>query len=145
MARAGGTSGGCTSPSVEALDALCLLSTAVQGLPDLAIEQNLLPDAGPIAEAAPGSLEATWDVALLETRLADLRKPAGKAADPEAIASGLSQLNRYLSRAWYRAGSPRAGTRTVRRRSISPSSRTWSATSSTPWSATSATSASATS
>ena len=144
-----GTSGGnkrrLYKPSVEALDALRLLSTAVQGLPDLAIEQNLLSDAGTIAEAAPGSLDATWDVALLETRLADLRKPAGTAADPEAIASGLSQLNRYLSRAWYRRGSPRAGTRTVRRRSIWPSSRTWSATSSTPWSATSATSASATS
>jgi RNA polymerase sigma factor (sigma-70 family) len=109
----GGTSGGnkrrSYKPTVEALDALRLLSTAVQGLlPDLAIEQNPLSNAGAIAEPdlTPGSIEATWDVALLETRLADLRKPAGKAADPEAIASGLSQLNRYLSRAWYRAGIP---------------------------------------
>ncbi len=105
-----GTSGGnkrrLYKPSVEALDALRLLSTAVQGLPDLAIEQNLLSGAGSIGEAAPGSLDATWDVALLETRLADLRRPAGTAADPEAIASGLKQLNRYLSRAWYRAGIP---------------------------------------
>jgi RNA polymerase sigma factor (sigma-70 family) len=95
-------------PTVEALDALRLLSTAVQGLPGLAIEQNLLPGAGLIAdpELTPGSIEATWDVALLETRLADLRKPVGRTADPEAIASGLSQLNRYLSRAWYRAGIP---------------------------------------
>ena len=78
------------------LDALCLLSTAVQGLPGLAVEHNLLPDAGSIAgpDLTPGFIEATWDVALLETRLADLRKPAGKAADPEAIASGLPQLNR---------------------------------------------------
>ncbi|MEJ7638292.1 MAG: sigma-70 family RNA polymerase sigma factor [Singulisphaera sp.] len=101
-----GTSGGnkrrLYKPSVEALDALRLLSTAVQGLPDLAIELNLPSDAGSIGEAAPGSLDATWDVALL----ADLRKPAGTVADPEAIASGLSQLNRYLSRAWYRAGIP---------------------------------------
>jgi len=105
-----GTSGGNTrrfyKPSVEALDALRLLSTAVHGLPELAIEQNLLSGAGTIAEAAPGSLDATWDLALLETRLADLRAPAGRAADPEAIASGLSQLNRYLTRAWYRAGIP---------------------------------------
>jgi len=105
-----GTSGGnkrrLYKPSVEALDALRLLSTAVQGLPDLAIEQNLLSGAGSIGAAAPGSLDATWDVALLETRLADLGKPAGSVADPEAIASGLSQLNRYLSRAWYRAGIP---------------------------------------
>ena len=108
----GGTSGGSKrrlyKPSVEALDALRLLSTAVQALPDLVIEQNFLTGAGPIVEATPGSLDATWDVALLETRLADLRKPAGSAADPEAMASGLSQLNRYLSRAWYRAGIPEA-------------------------------------
>ena len=79
MARAAGTSGGLYKPSVEALDALRLLSAAVQGLPDLAIEQNLLSDAGSIAEAAPGSLDATWDVALLETRLADL---GGRPARP---------------------------------------------------------------
>ncbi len=106
----GGTGGGnkrrLYKPTVEALDALRLLSTAVGGLPDLVIEQNLLAGAGAIRDAAPGSLDATWDFALLETRLADLRKPAGTAADPEAIASGLSQLNRYLSRAWYRAGIP---------------------------------------
>jgi len=95
-------------PTVEALDALRLLSAAVQGLPDVAIEQKFLSGAELIAEPelTPGSLESTWDVALLETRLADLRKSAGQAADPEAIASGLSQLNRYLSRAWYRAGIP---------------------------------------
>jgi RNA polymerase sigma factor (sigma-70 family) len=93
-------------PSVEALDALRLLSAAVQGLPDLAIEQNLVPGEGLIGEPTPGSLDATWDVALLETRLADLLGPARSPADAEAIASGLSQLNRYLSRAWYRAGIP---------------------------------------
>lgn len=96
------------TPSIEALDALRLLSVAVPGLPELAIEQNLLPDAGTSAEPAPGSLEATWEVARRDTRLADLRDPNGRVADPEAIASGLAQLSRYLSRAWYRAAIPEA-------------------------------------
>ena len=43
----------------------------------------------PRARRAPGSIEATWDLALLETRLADLRKPAGRAADPGGDRLGL--------------------------------------------------------
>ena len=76
---------------------------------------------------APPVSSATWDAALVQTHLADfLTSPvistsattAGAAtpattsrstlvdSDPAAITSGLSQLNKYLSRAWYRAGMP---------------------------------------
>lgn len=102
-------------PTVEGLEALRLLS---------AVQAHLLPgmvDAGdpstdrtpptPEALAAPISNE-TWDAALGHTRLADLlAAPSGSSttnpttvSNPTEIASGLSQLNRYLSRTWSRAG-----------------------------------------
>jgi RNA polymerase sigma factor (sigma-70 family) len=61
----------------------------------------------------------TWDAALLESRLADLLSdhPSQDASAPvtaspastsdlAAQQSGLAQLNKYLSRAWYRAAIP---------------------------------------
>jgi DNA-binding CsgD family transcriptional regulator len=74
--------------------------------------------AGPEAPTGPVS-SATWDAALGHARLADLLSapvtPVGtpaspaattSAADPALINSGLAQLNKYLNRAWYRAGIP---------------------------------------
>jgi RNA polymerase sigma factor (sigma-70 family) len=63
---------------------------------------------------------ATWDAALGHSRLAEFLSeppattlaPSGPtsastvAADSAAVASGLNQLNKYLNRAWYRAGIP---------------------------------------
>ena len=70
---------------------------------------------------------ATWDEALVQTELAELlnspahpslaTSPAASSptatsqstttdTDPVALASGLSQLNKYLNKTWYRAGIP---------------------------------------
>jgi RNA polymerase sigma factor (sigma-70 family) len=47
--------------------------------------------------------EAAWDAALDSAHLSDLLAPDDQPSEAE-IASGLSQLNRYLSRAWFRGG-----------------------------------------
>lgn len=93
-------------PGVEALEALRLLSIAVQTLPNLAAEHDLLAPSAPLGTDAPTTPDSTWDLALAETRLADLLGPTTSPADAQEISAGLSQLNRYLSRAWYRAGIP---------------------------------------
>jgi RNA polymerase sigma factor (sigma-70 family) len=96
-------------------------------LPGMVAERDLLAD--PTHDAlTPGSdavvpsvSSAAWDAALGHTRLADLlaesaahpspASPSAPAAstqpaDPAAIQSGLTQLDKYLNRAWYRAGIP---------------------------------------
>jgi RNA polymerase sigma factor (sigma-70 family) len=120
-------------PTVEALEALRLLSAAAQThpLPGIVAERDLHPDPLPEpltpTEGTPASAvsSATWDAALGRTRLAELlsdpqtRNPSTAATvtttasptvasppDSQAIASGLTQLNKYLSRTWYRAGIP---------------------------------------
>ena len=122
-------------PRVEGLEALRLLSGATQAHPlaAIAVEQDLLAEPGqhpapPGDDAlAPPVSSATWDAALVQTHLADLltspvtftsatttaatvsattSQSTPIETDPAAIASGLSQLNKYLSRAWYRAGLP---------------------------------------
>ena len=108
-------------PAVEAMEALRLLSSATASLPPsgLAAEHNVLADPGtgaaPLANDLAPVSSATWDAALVQTRLADLLSGTGSAAsgsasttasDPADLALGLSQLNKYLNRAWYRAGVP---------------------------------------
>jgi DNA-binding CsgD family transcriptional regulator len=111
-------------PTVEGLEALRMLSAATAHvLPGMAAEQGL-PSDGSGAPAIPGHdapqpsvFNDAWDAALGNTRLTDLlsapgntttaaSSPAQAKADPAAISSGLSQLDRYLNRAWYRAGIP---------------------------------------
>jgi len=89
-------------PTVEALEALRLFSGATATLPDLAAEQAEI--AAPMAPAP--STTGAWDAALAGASLADLLGThAGRpAVDVEATVSGLSQLDRYLGRAWGRAG-----------------------------------------
>lgn len=95
-------------PAVEALEALRLLSSAAQTLPELAVERDVIYAPLPVEAPTPGFSEAdaAWDEALGQTHLADiLGSTVGEEErDPEAVESGLLQLNRYLSRAWYRAG-----------------------------------------
>ena len=115
------------SPTVERLEAVRLLSSATQSHPlaSLAAEHDVLTDpTGAVPHLADGShavSSATWDAALVQTELADILGPGvGSAAtsanspkvvapptatpDTQALTSGLTQLNKYLSRAWYRAG-----------------------------------------
>jgi RNA polymerase sigma factor (sigma-70 family) len=120
-------------PTVEGLEALRLPSglAEMQPLAALAALRDLLVDfaqqALPPVELAPGAAvsSTTWDAALDMTPVADLLSnssasiasssaptasadlsPADSPVDTTAMASGLSQLNKYLSRAWYRAGIP---------------------------------------
>jgi DNA-binding CsgD family transcriptional regulator len=107
---------------LEAAEALRLLSSASAGAPvtGLAAEHNLRPDPAPLVptpvDASVAVLNATWDAALGQTQLVEILSgvdPAANSApttastsDPTTLSSGLTQLNKYLSRAWYRAGIP---------------------------------------
>jgi RNA polymerase sigma factor (sigma-70 family) len=117
-------------PTVEGLEALRLLSSATQAhaLTDVAVQHDLPTDLLPLGDEAltHGVSTATWDEALVQTQLADLFSspahpslatstatssttlPQSTASDTDAVAlaSGLSQLNKYLNKTWYRAGIP---------------------------------------
>jgi RNA polymerase sigma factor (sigma-70 family) len=120
-------------PTVEGLEALRLLSSAAQAHPlaGVAAHHDLAADSSHQARTldndARAVSSATWDAALVETELSEILNPAGSAptiapaaspaqagpaqsapstSDLEAMTSGLSQLNKYLNRAWYRAGIP---------------------------------------
>ena len=104
------------------MEALRLLSTASPAaqVVGIAAEHNLLPDTTtgpvPVLSDPPSYSSATWDEALLQTQLADLLSAPSTTktsspstainSDPAALTSGLNQLNKYLSRAWYRAAIP---------------------------------------
>lgn len=112
-------------PTVEGLEALRLLSVAqAHLLPGMVAERDPRADSGhePLAPSQdthglPVS-NATWDAALGHTRLADLlagttspapsvsgsATPVPASVDPAQVNAGLAQLNKYLIRAWYRAG-----------------------------------------
>jgi DNA-binding CsgD family transcriptional regulator len=92
-------------PTVEALEALRMLSDASAVLPDLPPQGALLAPV-PLDTTAPQTSNDAWDAALGQTLLSDLLAPAKSPTDASAISSGLSQLNRYLSRTWFRAGVP---------------------------------------
>ena len=133
-------------PTVEVMEALRLLSgAATASLPGVVVEHNVLADHGtgarPLVSALPSISGDTWDAALLHTQLADLlsspglalvSSPAGASTSDAAVSSGLAQLNKYLSRAWYRAGIPRRCTKTAHRRSTPRCFSNLAATSSTP-------------
>ena len=114
-------------PTLEAMEALRLLSGATAtALPGLVAEHNVLPEHVPSpmpATERPSVSGDTWDAALFQTHLSDiLSGTAGTSptvtagsgsvattpttSDAAALNSGLNQLNKYLSRAWYRAGIP---------------------------------------
>src|SRR5208337_2190189 len=94
-------------PAVEALESLRLLSNAAQTLPGIVVPHDLLTPTSLFDAPVPSPLSGTaWDTALDQTRLAGLLGQPSNGADSEAISSGIAQLNRYLSRAWYRAGVP---------------------------------------
>jgi DNA-binding CsgD family transcriptional regulator len=89
-------------PTVEALEALRLFSGAAPTLPDVA--GIVAPiEATP---ASPSSQASAWDAALGQSSVsALLAPPQGRGqTDPATFAAGFDQLNRYLARAWGRAG-----------------------------------------
>ncbi len=103
------------------MEALRLLSGAAHAaaMPALAVEHQALLDAPPSSSPTadlPGLSADAWDAALLDARLdgllAGLRstptiEPEVVAPlDERAVASGLNQLDRYLTRSWQRAGIP---------------------------------------
>jgi RNA polymerase sigma factor (sigma-70 family) len=89
-------------PGVEGLEVLRLLSGIVDATIDVAMPPDMSsgPGGGVETLSIPGS---TWDAALVASQLDDL---FGSVADySEAdLSAGLTQLDRYLGRAWYRAG-----------------------------------------
>jgi RNA polymerase sigma factor (sigma-70 family) len=91
-------------PAVEALEALRLFSGAAPALPGIVAEHGVLAPLEPV-DLPPA--DDAWDTALGRTGLVDLldrsREQPGET-DAEAVRAGLTQLNRYLSRAWFRAG-----------------------------------------
>jgi DNA-directed RNA polymerase specialized sigma24 family protein len=94
-------------PAVEALEALRPLSNAAQMLPGIAVSHDRLTPTSPLEVPASSPLSGTaWDTSLNQTRLPELPGAPSDGADSEAISPGIAQLNRYLSRAWYRAGIP---------------------------------------
>ncbi len=117
-------------PTVERLEAVRLLSSATQAHPlaGYAAQHDLLVDpdqpAAPRRDQtpAPAISNDAWDAALVQTELTELLGGSNGSvvasvpspgpqvaiadADLAAISSGLSQLNKYLNRAWYRAGIP---------------------------------------
>ena len=95
-------------------------SSAAASFPGLAAEHNVLADHGaatrPLVRALPSVAGETWDAALLQTHLTDHfpvlalhsfpSSASTSTSDASVLSSGLAQLNKYLSRAWYRAGIP---------------------------------------
>ncbi len=103
---------------VEALEALRLLSSGTQTLPGVTVALDVHSSTGGSAPALTGlaPTDLAWDEALTQTDLAEFLAPPAPVVVPGSttsstattadIEAGLSQLNRYLSRAWYRAGVP---------------------------------------
>ncbi len=111
-------------PTVEPIEALRLLSTAdpAAALFGPLIEQQALSESVPVA--APLAIDhsqvsgATWDAALVETHAEayrdgpastpsrDVQSVGDSLLESEDLSAGLNQLDRYLSRAWYRAAIP---------------------------------------
>jgi RNA polymerase sigma factor (sigma-70 family) len=105
---------------VERLEAFRLLNGAgaadAQALPNFGLtaehgtnSDSESPFIGLLGNA-PAMSDVAWDAILTQHELADLLAPSATAAtngvDLEAVDSGLHQMNRYLSRAWYRAAIP---------------------------------------
>lgn len=89
-------------PKLEALEALRLLDAGLApALAPAVVQHQGLKR--PTAPEPPRAGADTWDAALDSTRLADLLGRSAPA-DPAEVADGLAQLQRYLARAWARAG-----------------------------------------
>lgn len=92
-------------PRVESLESLQLLSTLVDTPVGLAIHSAPIAPIGSIADTAPTDAHLAWDAALGTATLGDLLDPGtANPTDSAHQSAGLTQLDRYLARAWVRAG-----------------------------------------
>jgi DNA-binding CsgD family transcriptional regulator len=89
------------SPKVEALEALRMLDAAAPGLIHLPAEVAAW---APTVAPSPAP-HAAWDLAL-EQASVDAATAPPAAPTSESVDAGLAQMNRYLARAWSRAGVP---------------------------------------
>lgn len=95
-------------PRLEALEALKLLDHGLGALmaPEVV---EAVPTAVALDRISPETSAEAWDAALDTARVADWLEPDLTSAlavelDPVAVQNGLDQLDRYLGRAWARAG-----------------------------------------
>lgn len=93
-------------PGVESLEAVQLLSALAQVPTALALDPATLVVPAGSEGAATDQDHRAWDAALVATQFADLIADAPTEVRAEDLASGLEQLDRYLGRAWFRAGLP---------------------------------------
>lgn len=97
------------APAVEAMESLRLMDASAPGLAPLAFDHQSLGTAEPLGPGATASLP-TWDLALelaQQGPVALAETPTSAAeVQPADLQRGLDQLDRYLARAWARAGIP---------------------------------------
>ena len=89
-------------PRVEGLEVLRLLSSLADAAAEVALA-HAPAAAGVGSHGAPVS-DSTWDAALVASQFDDLFGTAQAAVEPSDVSAGLGQLDRYLARAWFRAG-----------------------------------------
>jgi RNA polymerase sigma factor (sigma-70 family) len=91
-------------PGVEALEALRLLSSVAEAPMGLMVEQGSY--ASPIGPESPSIPSSTWDAALVASQVDELLGPGLLQSPVEQadVSAGLAQMDRYLARAWFRAG-----------------------------------------
>jgi RNA polymerase sigma factor (sigma-70 family) len=91
-------------PAVEALEALRLLSSVAEAPMGLVVEQGAF--ALPTGPEAPTIPNSAWDAALVASQVDELLGPGLLQSPVEQadVSAGLAQMDRYLARAWFRAG-----------------------------------------
>jgi RNA polymerase sigma factor (sigma-70 family) len=101
-------------PRVEGLEALRLLSGVAPAPVDVTLASDTM--AGPIedSQVTPISVESgtttsastvtTWDEAIVASQLDELLGSSVTTSNSTELSAGLVQLDRYLARAWFRAG-----------------------------------------
>ncbi len=93
-------------PGVESLEALALLSALAEAPLGLAYDPTALVAPSDLDVGPTDAQHRAWDAALVASQLVDLIGSAQvqALANPADVSSGLAQMDRYLGRAWFRAG-----------------------------------------
>ncbi|MFO0887673.1 MAG: sigma-70 family RNA polymerase sigma factor [Isosphaeraceae bacterium] len=89
-------------PAVESLEALRLFSGAAAVMPAAVAPLEVHPVA-PLADGLDDAHPATWDAALDSSRVSEFLGHGSAVAD-ESSRRGVLQVQKYLTRAWARAG-----------------------------------------